>query len=256
MEAMERPRGRPLEEIVMGENIRGTSRKLQSVTASDRIMDYIQKNNLAPGDKLPNEYDLAGAFHVSRGTVREAVQSLSARGVLEVRRGSGTYVLKTALPEQDPLGLGGIRDKYKLAMDLCDIRLLIEPEMAALGSVRASKEEIRKLIALRDEVEHLYRTGLNHLDADRAFHTLIARTSGNQVAENVIPLISTAVVTFGNLTHRLLMDETISSHQAIVDAYLRRDPTGARCAMVMHLTYNRQMIEKLWEQKKASEEKT
>ena len=57
-----------------------------------------------------------------------------------------------------------------------------------------------------------------------------------------IPVINTAVLTFANLTHRTLMEETIQTHRAITDAILEGDAVGARCAMVMHLTYNRQAI--------------
>ena len=60
--------------------------------------------------------------------------------------------------------------------------------------------------------------------------------------ETLIPVIQTAVSTFVNLTHRKLMQETIDTHRAITDAIIANDPMGAKCAMIMHLTYNRQML--------------
>ncbi|MGN0593430.1 MAG: FadR/GntR family transcriptional regulator, partial [Ruminococcus sp.] len=86
-----------------------------------------------------------------------------------------------------------------------------------------------------------------HTHKDVEFHTCIARCSRNQVVEILIPVIHTAVVTFANLTHRTLMKETIETHRAIVDSIARGDAVGAKCAMVMHLTYNRQMIMKMIE---------
>lgn len=63
--------------------------------------------------------------------------------------------------------------------------------------------------------------------------------------EMLVPIINTAVMTFANLTHRMLMNETIETHRAIVDAVIDQDPVGARCAMIMHLTYNRQALVRL-----------
>lgn len=65
----------------------------------------------------------------------------------------------------------------------------------------------------------------------------------------MIPVINTAVYTFANLTHHMLMEETIKTHRAVTDAVLKRDSVGARCAMMMHLTYNRQTIMKILEER-------
>ena len=72
-------------------------------------------------------------FGVGRSTVREAVKGLVTRGVLEVRRGDGTYVISTSYMENDVLGFGNVEDRYRLALDLFDVRLMIEPEIANLG---------------------------------------------------------------------------------------------------------------------------
>lgn len=172
-----------------------------------------------------------------------------SRGILEVRRGSGTYVINTNSIEVDPLGFGRIEDKYKLALDLFEVRLMIEPEIAALACRNASAEEIRLLKRLCDETEQLYRSSRNHISKDIEFHTCIARCSKNQVVETLIPVINTAVYTFANLTHHMLMEETIKTHRAVTDAILKRDSVGARCAMMMHLTYNRQAIMKILEER-------
>ena len=68
--------------------------------------------------------------------------------------------------------------------------------------------------------------------------------------KELVPLIVSAVFTFANVTHRLLLHETIETHRAITDAISRHDHTEARCAMEMHLIYNHQMIMKLMKQEK------
>ena len=63
----------------------------------DQLMMYMKQENIAIGEKLPSEYKLAELFGVGRSTIREAVKSLVTKGVLEVKRGSGTYVRSTEL---------------------------------------------------------------------------------------------------------------------------------------------------------------
>ena len=206
------------------------SRELLAPHVEEELMDYILHTPVKIGEKLPNEFELAELFGVGRSTVRETVKSLVSKGVLEVRRGSGTYVIGTNRLEDDPLGLSGFTDKYELALDLCNVRLMLEPEIAMLASENATDEE------------KLYLAGENHLQKDVEFHTYIARCSKNKVIEKLVPIIQSAVITFVNLTHRQLKDETIDTHRAITDAILNGDSAGAKYAMIMHLNYNRQMI--------------
>ena len=191
----------------------------------DQLMMYMKQENIAIGEKLPSEYKLAELFGVGRSTIREAVKSLVTKGVLEVKRGSGTYVRSTEMVAEDPLGLAQFEDKYRLAMELFEVRILLEPE------------------------------GKNHIPKDMEFHEAIAKCSGNRVFEVLVPIIYTAVTTFANLTNRQLMKETIETHRAITDAILRGDSMGARCAMIMHLTYNRQKLLELIEQREKSSDK-
>ena len=219
-----------------------TDKGLLGDQIENRLLEYIQKEPLEIGAKLPNEFVLAEKFGVGRSTIREAVKGLVFKGILEVRRGSGTYVVSTCLPQNDPLGLAKLRDKYKLALELFDVRLMLEPEIVSMAAENAEEEDLKQLKRLCDETEQMYLSGQDHIPKDIEFHTYIARCSKNRVVEMLVPIINTAVVTFADLTRYLLKDETISTHRAIVDAVTARDPMGARCAMVMHLTYNRQEI--------------
>lgn len=129
------------------------SRELLAPHVEEELMDYILHTPVKIGEKLPNEFELAELFGVGRSTVRETVKSLVSKGVLEVRRGSGTYVIGTNRLEDDPLGLSGFTDKYELALDLCNVRLMLEPEIAMLASENATDEEKAELKRLCDEVE-------------------------------------------------------------------------------------------------------
>ena len=183
-------------------------RKLLGSQIEDRILEYIKEKPLEVGDRLPNEFELAEMFEVGRSTIREAVKGLVTKGVLQVRRGAGTYVSSLTPAEDDPLRLNAkLHDRFKLALDLFDVRLILEPEIAAKAAVYATDEDIATLKRLA-----------------------------------LIPIINSGINTFVNLTRRSLRTETITTHRAITEAIANHDSTGARCAMVMHLTYNRQEL--------------
>ena len=224
------------------------NKKLLVPQIEDQLMIYIKQDSITIGTKLPNEYDLAERFGVGRSTVREAIKSLASKGVLEVRRGAGTFVKSKDMLMGDPLGLSRYKDKYKLAMDLFEVRIWLEPEGAAKACECANEEQKRNIKELCDEVEHLYLSGKNHIPKDMEFHASIAKCSGNGVVEVLVPVIHTAVTTFANLTNRKLMQETIDTHREITNAILRGDSMGAKCAMIMHLTYNRQMLMRIMEE--------
>lgn len=232
----------------MMEQKNNRKRKPLGAQIAEQLLNYIQTKPLEVGDKLPNEFELAEMFGVGRSTIREAVKGLVSKGILEVRRGSGTFVSNTCSTEEDPLGIGKRDDTYQLALELFDVRLMLEPEIAAKAAEYATDEDIRQLTELCDEVEQMYLDDMDHVPRDIAFHTCIASCSKNRVVEKLIPIIHTSITTFVNITNRKLRNETIATHRAITDAITAHDSTGAKCAMVMHLTYNRQEILKQWKE--------
>lgn len=89
--------------------------KLLAEQVEDQIYHYILDEALEPGAKLPNEFALGEKFRVGRSTIREAVKLLSSKGIVEVRQGSGTYVVTTVKGLSDPLNLRSVQDKNALA---------------------------------------------------------------------------------------------------------------------------------------------
>lgn len=219
--------------------------KLLAEQVQDQIYRYILEKPLEEGDKLPNEFQLGERFGVGRSTIREAVKLLVSRGIVEVRRGSGTYVVSTTPVDLDPLGLRAIEDKMALAMDLVNVRMLLEPGIAEMAALNATDAGIEKLQSLCDLVERKIERGESYIVDDIAFHTCVAECSGNKVVEQLIPIIDTAVLMFVNVTHQKLKKETIMTHRAVTDAIIERDPVGARSAMMMHMTFNRNMIKEM-----------
>lgn len=228
--------------------------KLLAEQVEDQIYHYILDTPIEPGAKLPNEFELGEKFGVGRSTIREAVKLLSSKGILEVRRGSGTYVVTTTKGLSDPLGLCSIKDKNALAFDLVNLRLLLEPGIAEMAAQHATDEDIERLRRLCERVESKIYDGDQYIEDDIAFHTCIAESSKNMVVEQLIPIIDTAVMMFVNVTHKKLLDETVETHRMITNAIAEHDPIGARSAMVMHLNFNRTYIKKLYDGKDPEEE--
>ena len=130
------------------------NKKLLASQVEDALMDDILNKPVPIGEKIPNEYELAEMYGVGRSTIRETVKSLVSKGILEVRQGSGTYVIGTDTLENDPLGFSKYEDKYKLALELFEVRLMLEPEIAALAAQKATeqdKEEIQDSLDKKKE---------------------------------------------------------------------------------------------------------
>ncbi len=212
---------------------------------TEQLINYIIEHDLKPGDKIPNEFELAAYLGVGRSTIREAVKILVSRNVVEIHRGAGTFVAKEKGMADDPLGLAFVEDKFALAQDLLSVRFMLEPEISAMAARNATKEQIRELIRQCDLVEDKIRHYLDHTAEDIRFHQMIARCSGNIVVEKLIPIINSGVIVFISLTGGRLRDETIESHREIVEAIRTRDEAGARYAMEMHLIYNRKRIQQI-----------
>ena len=165
--------------------------KLLAEQVEEQIYHFILDTPLSPGSKLPNEFELGEKFGVGRSTIREAVKLLSSKGIVEVRRGSGTYVLTTALGVGDPLGLSAVQDKTALALDLVNVRLLLEPGIAEMAANNATDEDIARLRRLCERVERKIHDGDRYIEDDIAFHTCVAESSKNMVVEQLIPIIDT-----------------------------------------------------------------
>lgn len=212
---------------------------------AEYILNYIIENNLEVGAKIPNEFELGKMINVSRSTIREAIKILVSRQILEIRRGSGTFVSARQGITDDPLGLTFVKDKTKLALDLVNVRLMLEPEIAMMAAKNATPEQIAALQEQRARVESLIEKNIDHMEEDIRLHTLIAGCSGNSVVEKLIPVINSSIAVFMDVTDRKLRQETIETHREIIDCIAEHDSEGAKYAMYMHLIYNRRVFKRL-----------
>ena len=213
--------------------------KLSEQTA-DRLYEMIVEEHLyESGSKLPNENELSDALHVSRTTLREAISFLVAQGVLEIRRGKGTFVAGN-LPAAglDLTSLAGVRSRVR-AKDLFEMRLIFEPATVALACMRASDEELEQIRRKADRVEEIAADGGDWPLADQEFHWAIIKASHNEYMRRLYPIINSAVNEIMQLSQNRqhMQNVAISDNQQILYFLMRRDEAGARHAMSIHMRH-------------------
>jgi DNA-binding FadR family transcriptional regulator len=160
--------------------------------AVEQIADRVRLGELAEGERLPSERELAAAMQISRPTLREAVRVLVNAGVLAVRSGStgGTFVASGYVP------LELLRAKSELRLDevagVLEARRLIEPRVAQLAALNAREEDFARLQSIVDAQKALLAQGDvlanedRFLQLDTQFHLRIARATGNTT---IVPLM-------------------------------------------------------------------
>jgi GntR family transcriptional regulator, transcriptional repressor for pyruvate dehydrogenase complex len=229
---MERPGGR-------GAPLPGRRREA-SVTdeAIEKIRVMIASGELGPGDRLPRENELAAQLGLSRSSLREAVRALSLLRVLEVRQGDGTYV-SSLEPDQLLESTRFVTHLMRgpLLLEVFEVRRLLEPAAAALAAVRMDEDDLRALAAELDRMK-VAETVEDLVEADIAFHAVIARSAGNSVLSSFLDSLALrtlrARIWRGRVDAQVL-DQTRAEHERICDAVARRDPELARVLAAAHV---------------------
>ena len=214
------------------------NKELLSKKVADDIETIIAKNGISAGEKLPNENKLSAYLNVSRSTTREAIKLLVAKNVLEVKRGVGTFVTENPGVVKDPLGMAYMQSS-DLLDNLVQVRLIIEPEVAALAAKNCNPGLLLEIRQAAMDVEKNIDEGIDHTLVDMKFHELIAKASANPVIERVIPIINEGIVKAYNNTKDLNESKTAvkKQHRDIVTAIAKEDCEAAKKAMEIHIKY-------------------
>ncbi len=211
-----------------------------SEQTSDRLYELIvDEQRYAPGSKLPNENELSEALRVSRTTLREAISFLVAQGVLEIRRGKGTFVSES-LPASglDLTSLASMRSRVR-AKDLFEMRLIFEPATVALACQRGTDEELQQILKRARRMERIAAEGGDWPLADQEFHFAIIKASHNEYMRRLYPIINSAVNEILQLSQnrQQMQDIALSDNRMILEFLLQRDEAGARHAMSIHMRH-------------------
>ncbi len=211
----------------------------QNIAAKISDMIFLQKI-YQPNQKLPNENQLAVELGVSRTTIREAVKTLVANGILTIERGRGTFVTAQPGAHNDPFGISYLEDKKHLVHNWFEMRLILEPANVRMVVERASDEEIQEIIALEQEAAELILAGKPYALADQRFHAAIAKATHNSVIELMLPAIETSINDAINTavyagTEKRAADNALTNHHLISHFIEQRDADGAALAMYYHI---------------------
>ena len=202
----------------------------------EKMLDLINSGEYPAGGRLPPERELAERFSVSRPTVREAMIALEALERVNVKTGSGVYVLEH--PD-----LGGSAYQNISPFELTEARALIEGEAVALAANMITAEELEQLEQSLHDMAQENETGdLADGDADRAFHHLIAEATRNKM----IMLITDQLWHVRNhapqvhKAYKSICEEDglkrVEEHREIYEALVQRDADAARKAMHLHFS--------------------
>jgi DNA-binding FadR family transcriptional regulator len=195
------------------------------VTAKLRAM--VHSGEWPLNQRIPSETELIAGLGVSRGTLREAIKALAHSGMLEVRRGDGTYVRATSEIS------GAARRMYQdhTEQHILEVRLGLDTQAARLAARNATADDVAALRALLADRDQAWKGGdyEGWAQADWGFHERVAQASGN-------PLLHELYISFGPVFHQDLLTQQLrpgfeglpnEGHGILLDAIARQDEDAA-----------------------------
>jgi DNA-binding FadR family transcriptional regulator len=209
---------------------------------AEQIRALIASGEFPAGSRLPPERDLARQLGVSRPSVREALIALEVEGLVEVRIGSGIYVLGrdgAAAPHAADESVEAAAGPFELLR----ARYVIESECAALAAKSARKPQIAAIDEALLQMQRELDGRQQPLAGDRLFHLRVAEATGNGALVAVVKMLwdERAGPLYKQLEHHYdapaLWVAAMAEHRAVLAAIAAHDVTGARAAMQRHLNH-------------------
>jgi GntR family transcriptional regulator, transcriptional repressor for pyruvate dehydrogenase complex len=215
-----------------------------------KIEEAIRQKKLLPGEKLPTEKELCAQFAVSRTALREALRRLSARGLLDIRKGSGMYI--TELKIEDAINslhlYYDLNFNSDLILKIIEARRLFEPEIARLAARNRSEEDIKKLQKNLNELEKCNPDNTQlEVDLINKFHMNLAKSTSNPIVIISLEPVYSLLPRLRNLIYGNIEGEkeyTIKYQRELIDALKERDSQKAYEATVVLLERNMEIYNK------------
>ena len=214
---------------------------------ADQLRALISQGEFAVGDRLPAERDLAQQLGVSRPSVREALIALEVEGWVEVRTGSGVYVLARERRAAAP-----VAETEWGPLELIRARRVVEGETAAIAAQLRKRVQLQAMERAIEGMREMAARKIMPLEGDRAFHLAIAEACGNAVLTETVqgfwdsrrgPIFTRLGGYFETVNSWRM---AIAEHEAIRDAIAARDAEAARAAMHTHMDKSHQRFSASW----------
>ena len=223
---------------------------------AEQLRSLIQSGEFVAGSRLPAERDLAKQLSVSRPSVREALIALEVEGWVEVRTGSGVYVLDRA--QHAPSADKTIATTEWGPLELIRARRVVEGEIAAIAALQAKRKHIDAMRQALADMARDASAGVLPLEGDRAFHSAIVESTGNVVLVETVhsfwdsrrgPLFTRLGGYFETVQS---WRSAIAEHTTILDAIAAHDGPAARAAMHTHMDKSHHRFSASWRRAKAA----
>jgi len=218
--------------MIVDTEIQSTKKKIIS-----DLKDLINFKNLEPGDKLPSERMLSEKFNVSRGNLRDALQTLEYYGLVKSIPQSGTFVADIGITALN----GMIDDILSLLVpsfkELVEARIFLELKGVKLAAIRRTTDDLIRMENALKAYSDKVNAGEDAVQEDLLFHLAIARASGNPTLNTFMLKITPEIINNFEKHHVCDKDTAfigIQEHNAIIDAIRDNDPDAAKDAMKKH----------------------
>lgn len=211
-----------------------------------QIQDFIVRQQLRPGDKLPPERQLINEFGVSRTVVREAIRALEERGLVEVKHGSGVYVAEPSIDSVTESLALHLRVSESSLMPLLEVREILEVEIAGLAAERATEEDQEQMERTLRREAGLLDSQDEYVEEDLRFHGLLTEATHNEVLHILMRPLAELLRDSRRVTIEPPGSTELSfkGHKEIFEAVKNRDKEQAREAMRKHLRMVRKVLER------------
>lgn len=213
-------------------------------TLASRVTEQVEvlilERSLKPGTRLPAERELANQFGVSRTVIREAVRALVAKGMLEVRQGSGMVVsTPTAqnVAQSMSLLLRGTGDGLEM-QKVMEVRRLLEVEIAGVAAERRTAKDLETMKKILDENEGVFLERERFVAWDIAFHSALAAATHNELFSILLDSIAATMKKVRELGFNVARtpERALKYHRLILEKVGAGDADGARRAMEEHMS--------------------
>jgi len=217
---------------------RAVSRRRLTEDIADQIERLILNHELEIGDALPPERELAAQLQVSRNILREAISMLAQKGLLDVRPGSGTYVVRPGVEFLGDTLDFFIRFNSSALFQLVEARRSLEAEIAGLAAQRATPEDYQHISTYLERMEEAANDPEAYIEADIHFHEALAQAANNEILQLLLGSIRGALrenIRVLVQHHPTALDEAMQYHRRIAQAIQQHEPETARLAMREHI---------------------
>lgn len=235
----------------------GTAQPL-SQKIERRIEELIRDKKILPGQKLPSEFELCQLFSVSRTALREALKRLNARGLVEIKKGSGVYVTQIKIENIiESLNLFyDLKFDSNLIQQIIEVRRIFEPEIAKLASVNRTYDD---LYVLEQNIEDLIKCDPDNtqleVDIINRFHMNVAKATNNPIITISMEPVYSLVPRLRNLIFANIDGEknyTVSLQVKILEAIRKSIPEDAYRHSVELLNRNMEIYDKYFKDRMIS----